>query len=70
MVNMIPVSSSNIASVGHDSNTGDLYVDFLNGDTYVYSGVPAEVFEAFANSSSPGRFLHSNIKNQYLVVQG
>jgi hypothetical protein len=37
---MIPVSSSNIESIGYDEQNGQVYVRFLNGSLYVYKGVP------------------------------
>lgn len=37
-MNMTPVSSSNIASIGYENGT--LYVAFNHGGVYAYSGVP------------------------------
>ncbi len=61
----IPVSSSNIASVGYDVETQTLEVEFLHGGIYQYFGVPVEIYEAFMGASSHGQFFHYNIKNHY-----
>ena len=39
---MIPVSSSNIASIGYENRT--LYVLFHNGGLYAYSDVPESIY--------------------------
>jgi len=65
MADMIPVSSSNVAAIGYDSNTQVVYVRFLNGSMYIYKGVPAVEFENFKNASSIGSYLHRNFKNVY-----
>lgn len=65
MVDMISVDSSNVKSIGYDEDTQELYVDFLNGSSYKYSGVPQSVFEDFQNASSKGQFLHYEIKGRY-----
>ena len=45
MPDMQPVSSSNIAAVGYDAENQTVYVQFLNGSTYAYKGVPEHEFE-------------------------
>ena len=60
---MVPVSSSNIESVGHENRT--LYIRFHSGGLYSYSGVPESVYTALLNASSKGQFFHRNIKNVY-----
>ena len=62
---MIPVSSSNIAAIGYDNSSQDVYVRFLNGSLYVYRGVPEFLFEEFKTAPSHGSFLHRNFKNVY-----
>ena len=58
----IPVQSSNLASVGYDSKTATLEVEFLNGSIYQYFGVPAEVHQGLMNAGSKGSYLDQNIK--------
>ena len=65
-VQMIEVSSSNVASVGYDETAQILYVRFINGTLYIYKGVPIMEFHGLLNASSVGSYLHRNIKNAYL----
>lgn len=60
---MIAVDSSNIESIGYDTDT--VYVKFYNGSTYIYKGVPLHEFENLRDSPSLGSYLHRNFKNVY-----
>lgn len=62
-MNMIPVSSSNIASVGYENGT--LYVAFNRGGLYAYSGVPESVYRGLMSASSHGSYLASHVKGVY-----
>ena len=62
---MIPVSSSNIESIGYDEQNEQVYVRFLNGSLYVYKGVPLHEFENLREAPSLGSYLHRNYKNVY-----
>lgn len=62
-MNLTPVSSSNIHSIGYEN--GKLYVQFKSGGLYVYSGVPATIYKALMSAPSHGRYLAHNIKNCY-----
>ena len=46
----IPVSSSNLASVGYQD--GILEVAFKSGSVYQYTGVPESVYEALIDRKS------------------
>jgi KTSC domain len=61
-VERIPVSSSNIVSIGYDSETQTLEVEFINGSAYQYSGVPSDEHEAFMSAGSKGSYHHARIK--------
>ena len=63
------VSSSNIASIGHDPQTNTLEVAFLNGSVYQYSNVPTNVYAGLMNASSHGTYLNANIKGTYSYRQ-
>jgi len=65
MPDMYSVSSSNIAAVGYDVEDQVVYVQFLNGSTYIYKGVPEHEFENLRTSSSVGAYLNRNYKNIY-----
>ena len=64
-VEMIEVSSSNIASIGYDESSSTLYIRFSNNTLYIYKGVPIVEFEGLKNATSLGSYLHRNIKNLY-----
>lgn len=59
---MQSVYSSHVTSIGHDAETGDLYVVWDSGKTSVYSGVKPEVAQEVANSWSVGSALSDQIK--------
>ncbi len=59
------VASSNVRSIGYDSPSQTLEVEFLNGTIYQYYGVPQFLYTEMMNASSKGQFLHMYIKNQY-----
>jgi hypothetical protein len=62
---MQPVSSSNIAAIGYDAENQTVYVQFLNGSTYAYKGVPEHEFENLRTAPSVGSYLNRNYKNIY-----
>ncbi len=65
----IPVSSSNIASVGYDAATSSLQIEFLSGKVYEYYEVPESEFDGLVNAGSPGGYFHANIKNIYSYAE-
>ncbi|HEV3322761.1 MAG TPA: KTSC domain-containing protein [Solirubrobacteraceae bacterium] len=60
-----PVSSSNVASVGYDSQIMVLEVEFSDGAIYQYFDVPEDDAVGLLNSDSVGKYLNSNIKGHY-----
>lgn len=64
----ISIRSSNIASVGYDSVSETLEIEFDNG-VYQYSGVPKGVHSGLMSASSAGRYFHKNIKDKYACVK-
>lgn len=64
-VEMFPVNSSNVESIGYDETTQTLFVKFLNSYVYIYKGVPSMEFEGLKCAPSVGSYLHRNIKNLY-----
>ena len=59
------VASSNVKSIGYDSETETLEVEFLSGYRYQYYGVPQQMHEKMMQAPSKGKFLNIYIKNQY-----
>ncbi|MBO7924413.1 KTSC domain-containing protein [Alteromonas sp. K632G] len=64
----VPVSSSNVNSVGYDEDTSTLEIEFYSG-TYHYYDVPRHVFEELVSSSSVGSYIHHHIKGSYSYEQ-
>jgi KTSC domain len=62
---MEPVVSSNVASIGYDADNEDVYVEFIDGGTYIYSNVPAPVFDDFQRADSYGGFVNAVLKPGY-----
>lgn len=62
---MHPVSSSNIAAVGYDSESQMVYVQFLAGSMYAYKGVPEHEFENLRTATSVGSYINRYYKNVY-----
>jgi len=62
---MTPVNSSNIAEIGYDESTQEVYVRFLNNSLYVYKGVPQFEYDSLLNAPSIGSYLNRNYKNVY-----
>ena len=61
----IPVSSSNIRSIGYDPQSALLEVEFVSGDVYQYFDVPEHLYRQFLNGSSHGQFLNDHIRYNY-----
>ncbi|MNC76807.1 hypothetical protein D3C75_1286100 [compost metagenome] len=61
----VSVSSSNIASVGHDESSQILEVEFLNGSMYEYYDVPEHVYQELITASSVGSYFAQRVKNVY-----
>ncbi|WP_083233036.1 KTSC domain-containing protein [Pseudomonas graminis] len=61
----VSVSSSNIASVGHDASSQTLEIEFLNGSIYEYYDVPDDVYQELVHASSVGGYFAQRVKNVY-----
>jgi hypothetical protein len=61
----VAVSSSNIASVGHDGASQTLEIEFLNGSIYEYYDVPEDVYQELISASSVGGYFAQRVKNVY-----
>ena len=61
----IPVSSSNVASIGYDATNLVLEVEFQNGGVYQYFDVPQNAYDELMTASSMGGYLNTVIKQNY-----
>lgn len=59
------ITSSNLQSIGYDSDSQTLEVEFKNGGIYQYSGVPEHEFTNVMNADSHGKYFIANIKDRY-----
>lgn len=59
------VESDAIRDINYDESRAKLFVTFIDGDQYVYVGVPGEVHRSFVDADSKGRFFAYEIRDQY-----
>lgn len=59
---MQPVSSSDIASIGYDNESAILRIEYLKSGSYDYHGVPADIFDGLVSAASKGRYVNEFIK--------
>lgn len=60
------VTSSNIHSVGYDSATLTLEIQFRKtGDIYQYFGVPVHIHRGLMDASSHGKYFHRHIRGSF-----
>jgi KTSC domain len=59
------VESSMLKSIGYDSNTQTLELEFKSGEVWQYMDVPAEEFEGLMNAPSHGSYARQNIIESY-----
>ena len=65
MTEMIYVDSSNIEAIGYDNDAQELHVRFLSGTSYIYHGVPRQIFDDLMQAPSKGSFLNREVKGVY-----
>jgi KTSC domain len=59
------VSSSSVTSVGYDSETRTLEIEFNSGSVYEYNEVPPEIYQGLMEAPSKGRYFANEIRGQY-----
>lgn len=65
----IRVKSTNIFAVGYDRANKVLKVEFRNGNVYEYYEVPHDIYIAFMNAESKGKFGKNYIFYKYKYKQ-
>jgi len=58
----MPVQSSNLASVGYDSASQILEIEFNHGGIYQYFNVPTHIHDGLMSAGSKGTYFDQNIK--------
>lgn len=61
-MNRIPVSSSNLATVGYDAKQKVLEIGFRKGTVYRYFNVPNSVYVGLMAAGSHGWYFDANVK--------
>lgn len=64
-MNRTHVQSSNIASIGYDTASQILEIEFNDGSVYQYRGVDQTVYHDLMSVSSHGRYFHAYIKDAF-----
>lgn len=59
------VVSTAITDIEYEDQHGKLYIRFVDGDRYVYVGVPGEVHRSFVDADSKGGFFAEEIRDRY-----
>lgn len=57
--------SSHIMGHEYDIRTQTLIIQFHNGATYAYSGISPSEYSNFSQSSSPGTYFWSHIRDRH-----
>lgn len=68
-----PVQSSNVAAIGHDTESGDFLVQWKDGRVSCYGKVPAETAAKVLTADSVGKAVRSilaiNFDHRYLKAE-
>lgn len=59
------VNSSNLVTVGYDTVSRTLEVEFQSGNVYQYLEVPETIYQSLMTSSSKGQFFHDKILKEF-----
>lgn len=62
---MPPIQSSAIIDLDYRGASREMLVTFVSGKTYIYYGVPQELFQEFVRATSKGRFFNQAVRNRY-----
>ena len=66
---MESVNSSNISTIDYDKDNESLTVTFRSGATYLYRGVPEDVYDGLKYAGSPGRYFQNAIRDVFSGVR-
>ncbi len=63
------VSSTNISSIGYESESRILEIEFSSGGIYQYLNVPQVIYNELMSASSHGSYFHKYIKDKYRFLK-
>jgi hypothetical protein len=64
-----PVASSNIKSIGYESSSEVLEIEFHSGGIYQYYSVPEVIWFGLMHAPSHGRYFHAKIRNRFNYIR-
>jgi len=64
-MNKVYLNSSAVNWVDYDEKTHVMHINFHQGDTYPFCGVPLSIYEGLINATSSGKFYNDYIKDRY-----
>jgi len=64
-IEMIPIQSSRIESIGYEESTSTLRVGLRNGSLHAYENVSKFEYRQLSNSPSVEEYFDRNIKGKY-----
>ena len=64
-----PVNSRSILSVGYDTGSETLEIEFKTTGVYQYLNVPLFIWERLMTADSLGKFFNAEIKNTFSWVK-
>jgi KTSC domain len=65
MRNPVAVTSTSLAHVAYDDRRAILQVDFRDGTTYQYAGVPLETYHDLLRADSKGVYFNHHIRSRF-----
>lgn len=68
-INLTPVKSSHLKSVGFDPVTKTMAVQFNDGPVYHYQNVPPNVHGLLMGATSKGKFFNRAVKGKFKSVR-
>lgn len=66
---MVPVTSSNIESIGYDAAGRTLHIKFKSSGTYKYGGVTGAEHRLLMAAQSKGKHLREHIVGKYGAIK-
>lgn len=63
MEKLTSVESSNVLEVEYDEDRHELFITYVKGGKYKYSGFLPKTWDEFKEAPSKGGFIHSRIRN-------
>ncbi len=63
------VRSTNIRSVGYDSESSILEIEFHSGDVYQYISVPKAIYDDLMRAPSLGSYFYKHIRGNFKWVK-